>query len=89
MNLKTAISNNALEVLAYFGFEPRALPELELIVDIDALAKQIRNPTKVAVCNILDGDGKVVISEGKPAKIGVEVESEKQIPKSMRFLKWF
>lgn len=85
----SVISNNAREVLAHFGLKSRDYPELERIVDFDALAQHIRNPIKTAVCNILDDDGKVVISRGKPAKIGVEVESEKQIPKSLRFLKWF
>ena len=83
------ISNNAQEVLAYFGLKSRELPALGRIVDIDAMAQHIRKPTKTAVCNILDGEGKVVISRGEPVKVGVEVESEKQIPKSMRFLKWF
>ncbi len=81
------ISNNAQEVLAYFGLKSRDYPKLK--VDFDEMARQIRNPTKTAVCNIIDARGAVVFSDGKPVKIGVEVESEKQIPKSLRFIEWF
>ena len=83
------LSNNALYVLDHFGLSERNLPELERSVDIDALARSIRNPTKTAVCNVLDRHGKVVISKGKPVEVGITVENEKQIPKSMRFIKWF
>ena len=79
------ISEKEKLVLDHFGLEGSDLPNL----DIDALAKQIEDPTKTAVCNVLDRHGKVVISKGKPVEVGITVENEKQIPKSMRFIKWF
>jgi len=79
--------------LDYFGLEESDLPELERSVDIEALARPIENPTKIAVCNIIDGDGNVVVSSGKPARVYEEVPVEtaaKELEKkSLRWLKWW
>jgi len=80
-------------VLDYFGLEESDLPELERSVDIEALARHIEEPTKIAVCNIIDRDGDVVVSSGKPAVVYEEVPVKNAVKelakKSLRWLKWW
>lgn len=87
------ISEAARKVLDHFGLSDSDLPELERSVDIDALAKQIENPTKIAVCNILDGDGKIVENSEGPVRVYEEVAVKNALKelakKSLRWLKWW
>lgn len=88
------LSQNALLVLDYFGLEERDFERLDKIVDWGALARSIKNPTKLAVCNIIDGKGDVVVnSKKRPVKVHVEVPvagHEEELKKqSLRFVKWW
>jgi len=91
--MKTQISNDEQLVLDYFGLEEKDFPELARSVDFEALAKQIRNPTKTAVCNVLDGEGKIVADGEGPVRVHIEVavsNAEKILAeKSLRFIEWF
>lgn len=88
-----ALERNQQLVLDHFGLEEKDLPELERSVDIEALAKQIAKPTKVAVCNVLDGAGKVVTNAEGPVRVYREVPVKNALKilaeKSLRWLKWW
>jgi len=88
-----ALERSQQLVLDHFGLEEEDLPELERRVDIEALAKQIAKPTKVAVCNVLDGDGKVVTNAEGPVRVYREVPVKDALKilakKSLRWLKWW
>ena len=87
------LSGNEQLVLDHFGLEASDLPELERSVDIDALARQIEDPTKLAVCNILNGRGEIIMKDGKPAIHHEEVPVKNALKilaeKSLRWLKWW
>ena len=91
--MREGISNDALFVLAYFGLGVRDFSKLERIVDFEAMANSIRKSTKIAVCNILDGKGDVVVNNGKPVRVHIEVavkDALKELAKkSLRWIKWF
>ncbi len=94
MNLEPImVSENQQLVLDHFGLEEQNFERLEPLVDFEALARSIREPTKVAVCNVLDGDGKVVTNGEGPVIVHIEVPvenyEEELNKKSMRFLKWY
>lgn len=81
------------KVMEYFGVDERDVEALGSSVDWGSLAKSIENPTKLAVCEILDKKGQVVMDEGRPATIlwdvpaeNPEVELKK---KGFRFLEWW
>ena len=84
---------NKQEILDHFGLAETDVKELGKDPDFEVLAKSIENPTKVAVCDILDGDGEIVISQGKPARVHHEVPvkgyKEKLKKRSLRFIGWF
>lgn len=67
--------------------------ETDLKVDWEALGKSIERPSRTAVCHILDGDGKIVISQGRPARVHVEVPvsnvKEELKKRSLRFIGWY
>jgi len=87
------ISESTRKVLDHFGLDESDVEKLDPFVDFKALAKSIEDPTKVAVCHILDGDGKIVVNYGKPVRVHVEVPIKnalKELAKmSLRWIKWF
>jgi len=91
--MKTQISDNEQIVLDYFGLEESDLPELARSVDFDALAEQIAEPTKIAVCEVLNGKGNVVVNSEGPVRVHVEVPAKNYLKelakKSLRWLKWW
>lgn len=86
------LSHNQKLVLDHYGLDAIDLPSLGHL-DFDAMAENIRKPTKTAVCNILGKKGEIITFGGDPIKVGVEVEvkkaKEELKKKSMRFVKWF
>lgn len=87
------LTQNQQLVLDHFGLEEEDFEKLERFVDFDALAGYIRDPTKVAVCNILNGERKIVVNGEGPVRVAVEVTVKDYLKilakKSLRFLKWF
>lgn len=80
------------QILDHFGLDDKDAEELDPYVDWEALGRSIEEPTKMAVCNIIDKRGKIVICEGKPARVHVEVNiknyQEKLNKQSLRFVEW-
>ena len=66
------LSHNEQFVLTHYGLNERHMPRLSHL-DFDAMAAFIRKPTKTALCNVLDGDGKIVADGGGPIRVGVTV----------------
>lgn len=91
--MKTQLTEDEQLVLDHFGLEEKDFEKLERYVNFEALAKFIRDPTKVAVCNIIDMEGKIVTNREGPVRVHIEVPVEnarKELAKkSMRFLKWW
>lgn len=87
------ISGSAQFVLDHYGLEEGDFEQLDKYVDWDALYKYIRDPTKIAVCNILDVDGKIVVSQGGPIRVHKEVAvanfKEELKKKSLVFVEWW
>ncbi len=80
------------QILDHFGLDDKDAAAMDPYVDWESLGKSIEEPTRVAVCHILDGEGEIVMSEGRPATVHVEVptEYEEELKKrSLRFIGWF
>lgn len=88
-NMKTEVK----KVLDHFGLDENDYERLSSCVDWESLAKSIENPTKVAVCNVLDGNGEIVMSNGKPTRVFEEVQvenaQEELKKKSLLFVEWW
>ena len=80
-------------VLDHYGLDEGDFEKLDKLVDWEALAKYIRNPTKIAVCEIIDIDGKIVVSQGEPVRIHMEVpvaNAEEELKKKgLVFVEWW
>lgn len=91
--LTQTIPNNAKEVLDHFGLEESDFEKLDKYVDFEALAKYIRNPTRIAVCHIIDVDGKIVVNQGEPIRVHEEVTvanpQEELKKKELVFVEWW
>ena len=91
--LSEVLSHDVQLVLDHFGLEEKDFEKLDPYVNWVALARSIENPTKTAVCNILDAGGKIVVSNGRPVRVHVEVPVKDTLKilaqKSLRWLKWW
>ncbi len=86
---KTNVTPAERRVLDHFGLEASDLPEL----DIEELTRQIENPTKIAVCNVINRSGKIVEDAEGPVKVYQEVPVRNYLKelakKSLRWLRWW
>lgn len=92
--MKTAEPMPTQKVLDHFGLKETDIEALDPYVDWKALEKSIDNPTKSAVCNILDAKGNIVMSERKPAKVIFDVPvantfKEELEKRSLKFVEWW
>jgi len=91
--MESQLSEAVRKVLDHFDLDESDYERLDPNVDWESLARNIENPTRNAVCNILDKKGEIVISQGKPAKVLIEVTienyEEELGKKSLRFVEWW
>lgn len=73
------------EVLDYLGLKRNQAnyERLDPGIDWGEVDRNIRIPVKVAVCHILDENGKVVMRHGKPLRV------EQLRKRSKEFIEWF
>jgi len=87
------ISESARKVLDHYGLKEDDFEKLDKYVDWEALAKSIENPTRIAVCHVLDIDGKIIVSQGEPIRVHREVTvanaKEELKKKSLVFVEWW
>ena len=87
------ITEAARKVLDHFGLDENDYQKLDPLVDWEALARYIENPTKIAVCHILDVDGKIVMRNSEPIRVHEEVaveNAEEELKKnSLVFVEWW
>ena len=86
------------QVLEYLGEEPifGNFKKYDRLVDWKAFAHSINHPMRVALCHVLDGQGKKVTLEGKPVVVAREIaacnesEAAETLAKESKvFVKWW